>query len=312
MDSLNESLINAAKDGDLENVKYLIELSGVNKNMALIISARNRHLEIVKYLIEVVGVDIHANHDDALRSSVINRDLEMIKYLIKNGADIYINHDEVLIYSLQMAYFEISEYLLKMGSGIYAKNNKKIDFEFLINLNKNKKIKYIEKINQYPEQYNYINNLSRESQNNIIMYTSSKYIEINTYLENNKLPNNKMLNKIIYNIDNLFENAPLLKENIIVFRRLVLPKIYDSRRKKNITLAGYKGLYKGFISTTLVDISNEINNTVLQVDIPKNSKCLFIEFISKYSGEQEVLINRNSILSIISFERDNLIKTKLI
>lgn len=166
------------------------------------------------------------------------------------------------------------------------------------------------------EQYNYVKNLSKEIKDSIIEYTTNQYSKINTYLENNQVPYDEHLTNIINNIDFAFQNAPKLKKDIVLFRGLRLPDIYDTRRKTNIKLATFKGLYKGFMSTSLQIYNTEMfkNKTccTFEVNLPKNSKCLFIEFISNVPTEQEVLIQRNSILSIKSFTENNIIKADLV
>lgn len=166
------------------------------------------------------------------------------------------------------------------------------------------------------EQYNYINNLSEQIKDSIIEYTTNKYTEINKYLDNNQLPFDKNLNDIISNIDIAFKNAPPLKEDIILFRGLNLPEIIDKRRNKNMPLMGYKGTYKGFLSTSLQKFNTEMFKSktccTFEINIPKNTKCLFIELISNVPTEQEVLIQRNSIISIVSFNENNIIKSELI
>lgn len=171
-------------------------------------------------------------------------------------------------------------------------------------------------LNSSIEQYNYINNLSDDIKDSIIEYTTNKYIRINKYLDDNCLPYNKELSLIINNIDTAFQDAPLLKEDIILYRGLNLPDIYDKKRNNNMKLAGYKGIYKGFISTSLLIYNTEMFQNkiccVLKINVPKNTKCLFIEYISNIPSEQEVLLQRNSILAISSFTNNNIINTQLI
>lgn len=170
-------------------------------------------------------------------------------------------------------------------------------------------------LNSTIEQYRYINGLSDEIKKSIITYTSNQYTAINKYLDNNCLPYNMNLSKIISDIDLAFKNAPVLKDKILLFRGLHLPNIFDKKRNSNMVLSGYKGIYKGFISTSLLVNSTYMFNNktccTLRIDIPKNSKCLFIEFISEVPDEQEVLLQRNSILAITSFG-NNIINTKLV
>jgi ankyrin repeat protein len=90
MNSLDQQLVNASRDGDLGLVKQLIG-KGVDihadNDEALIFASYKGYLEVVKYLIEK-GADIHADNDLALRWASENGKLEVVKYLISNGADI--------------------------------------------------------------------------------------------------------------------------------------------------------------------------------------------------------------------------------
>ena len=110
--NLNQKLIEAAKSGNLEVVKYLVENGAdihAEKDYALRLAAYNGHLDVVKYLVEK-GVNIHADGDYSLKLATVNGNLEVVKYLVEKGADIYKNDDE----SLKMAsnHLEVLKYFL--------------------------------------------------------------------------------------------------------------------------------------------------------------------------------------------------------
>ncbi|MBN2181523.1 MAG: SUMF1/EgtB/PvdO family nonheme iron enzyme [Sedimentisphaerales bacterium] len=100
---LNQEFFNAAKKGDLEKVKQLLEKGAdLNANdtdyiiegaTVLIMASREGHLEIVKFLIEK-GADVNAVAANgelewtALMISLFREHLEIVKFLIDNGADV--------------------------------------------------------------------------------------------------------------------------------------------------------------------------------------------------------------------------------
>jgi hypothetical protein len=162
--------------------------------------------------------------------------------------------------------------------------------------------------------YSYIQKLPTEIKESIIEYTTNKYREINDYLENDMKPNNNELNIIISNIDKAFEHSPKLSEDIIVYRGLNMPFIKDTKRNTQLLLGQYKGKYKGFISTSLDKFSSEMftfSNTktprccIFKIIVPKGKKCLFLKSISDFEAEDEILLPRNSLISIVSFDSDN-------
>jgi hypothetical protein len=169
------------------------------------------------------------------------------------------------------------------------------------------------------QQKKYILNLKPEIKTALTMYTSEIYKEINDFLENEliiKLPESEMPDVIKY-IDMAFENAPKTQDELIVYRGISLPKIKNVRRyKKGIPLMNYSGKYKGYISTSLDKDIPDIFITKhdcckLKITIPKQTKVLYITPLSKITEENEVLINRNSIIKINGF-KDNIIEAELL
>lgn len=93
----NNSIHQAARDGDLEKIQTLIKYGinpkakNVNGDTALRFATENNHLDVVKYLVETVGLDVNnANRDGttALIMATFNDNTNMIKYLAYMGANI--------------------------------------------------------------------------------------------------------------------------------------------------------------------------------------------------------------------------------
>ena len=109
---MDEKLINASKNGNLETVMQLLE-NGADvhtwHDFALCTASFRGHLEIVKLLLEK-GADIHADGDSALRRSVENGHLEIAKLLLEKGANIHVYHN----YELQVLLTIIFKHFLKI------------------------------------------------------------------------------------------------------------------------------------------------------------------------------------------------------
>lgn len=76
----------------------------------LIDICRDGNLEKVKYLVEI-GVDIHINDDAPLRWASYNGHLDTVQYLIKNGANIYAHDNACLRYAAAKNHLHIVNYL---------------------------------------------------------------------------------------------------------------------------------------------------------------------------------------------------------
>ena len=113
-----EKLIEAAEEGDLQEVKQLTQHGAdihAENDYALQLAARNGHLEVVKYLIQS-GAEIHAGNDAALRWAARNGHLEVIKYLIRSGADIHAGNDAAFRWASENGHLEVVEYLKSVGN----------------------------------------------------------------------------------------------------------------------------------------------------------------------------------------------------
>ncbi|AKI80641.1 putative ankyrin repeat protein [Acanthamoeba polyphaga mimivirus] len=88
INSLNSQLVNNCKTGNLNMVKYLIDLGADIKsdnNSAVIYASKNGHLEVVEYLVSQ-GANIRANKDLAVRWAFRKGHIEVVEFLISQGA----------------------------------------------------------------------------------------------------------------------------------------------------------------------------------------------------------------------------------
>jgi hypothetical protein len=100
-------------------------------------------------------------------------------------------------------------------------------------------------------------------------------------------------------------SAPRLKSPLIVFRGINTENVFDTKRNRHIPLLGYKGKHKGFMSTSLsrsVSKGFGYNKCCMFIILIKEgTKVLYLENISDKPDEQEILLPRNSVLSIVKF-----------
>jgi ankyrin repeat protein len=115
------TLIEAAKIGDLEQVKLLIS-DIKNIEQAFICAAQYGYLEVVKLLIHE-GADIHASNDLALLYAAQYGYLEIVKLLIHEGADIHASNDRALLWAARHGHLEVVKLLIHEGANIHANND---------------------------------------------------------------------------------------------------------------------------------------------------------------------------------------------
>jgi len=134
MKKMSKELINAAKEGDLEKIKELtgqgLDVNVVDKygGTALMAAARSGNFEIVKYLIEKCGanVDVVSGYRcTALMQAVGAGHLEIVKYLIEEqNADLNVVGEmfgeTTLMFAAEKGNTEVGEFLVDCGANINA------------------------------------------------------------------------------------------------------------------------------------------------------------------------------------------------
>ena len=143
---LDNNLITASKEGNLEEVKSAID-EGANvhayDDYALRYASRSGHLEIVKFLVEN-GANIHADDDYALRWASTKGHLETVKYLVKHGADIHAHDDYALGFASAYGHLEVVKYLVENGANIHADDD--LALRWASADNHQEVVKYLERV----------------------------------------------------------------------------------------------------------------------------------------------------------------------
>lgn len=118
--SLDDKLIEAAKIGNIEQLKPLIE-QGANihakNDYPQRIALKNGHIEVFKDLV-TRGADIHAQDDYALRLAAKNGYMDIVKLVVDNGGKIHIKNNEPLRLATQGNFIDIVKYLIDRGADI--------------------------------------------------------------------------------------------------------------------------------------------------------------------------------------------------
>jgi ankyrin repeat protein len=117
---LDLQLINAAKLGYFDIVKYLVD-KGANIHAydenSLILASDGGHLDVVKYLVDN-GADVNAGYGDALIYASRNGHLDVVKYLAEMGADIHAEHDSALSFASGEGHLDVVKFLVERGADV--------------------------------------------------------------------------------------------------------------------------------------------------------------------------------------------------
>jgi hypothetical protein len=176
----------------------------------------------------------------------------------------------------------------------------------------------------------YIRTLHPTIYNSIFKYTTDYFKTLNNSLEvidtETDLEDVLPLNIIqdIRNIDYALDSAPPLTKDLVVYRGLHFHISENPTKNKIIMGNAYKGLYKGYLSTSInKEIAYEFGKReyqeciIMKIHIKKGTRVLFLNLHSATRNENEVLLPRNTVLEIYSIKKDTeddlctYIKTKL-
>lgn len=134
-------------------------------------------------------------------------------------------------------------------------------------------------------------------------YTGGGYEYVNSYLRGQDVPSYGLASakELQQEIDKSFNNAPPIPKNMIVYREM-----------SGEPLAGLKPgdvfQDKGFVSTTIKsDLNFAPGASKLEIRVPKGSKGIYIQSISQYKSEQEMLLNRGSKFKVIEENPNGLV-----
>jgi hypothetical protein len=172
-----------------------------------------------------------------------------------------------------------------------------------------KTIDYTEEFRK--EQEKYIESLPEEQKEAIIEYT--KNTNINNFLLASDKNTERNYSNEVHLIDKSINEALPLKHSLIVYRGMILTDPIQSRKTRtgHFRLFNYSGKYPGYTSTTLFEKITRLfqqdtdKGIIFEIHLPIGFKCLYIRPLSKFRYQEEVLLPRNTIISIEKFKGNN-------
>jgi hypothetical protein len=185
------------------------------------------------------------------------------------------------------------------------------DFEtFKKNAIGSSKFKYEYEVEEYHIKNNFVHErwekqLSHDEKHGIKTYTSSAYKSINKDLRSGNLKNAKYK----YDIEQATKGLEkcLLAEDTQVFRGMGgidalsawtgIPVNQLSNKSVQDSLVGSRLVEKGFMSTGIVSDA-AWSGIRLEVYLPKGTKAMYVDPISHYRGEREIVVQRNSTFEV--------------
>lgn len=149
------------------------------------------------------------------------------------------------------------------------------------------------------------NDLTENERNGIVTYTSNAYSQMNRDLRSGKIKGTlyeKEINAATKGLE-----KTLLAEDTVVFRGMGeidafsawtgIPKSDLSKKAVQDSLIGTKLVEKGFMSTG-TNMGSAWSGLKLEVYLPKGTQAMYVDPISRYKGEYEILVQRNSTFEI--------------
>lgn len=177
--------------------------------------------------------------------------------------------------------------------------------------NGNKADKYHKKKNFVKSRWE--NDLTENERNGIVTYTSNAYSQMNRDLRADKLDGTRYEKEIKAATKGL--EKTLLAEDTVVFRGMTggiddfsiwsgIPKSELSKKSVQDSLVGTRLLEKGFMSTG-TNAGSAWSGLKLEVYLPKGTQAMYVDPISRYKGEYEILVQRNSTFEIKEVRTDS-------
>lgn len=156
------------------------------------------------------------------------------------------------------------------------------------------------------------NDLTENQRKGIYTYTTNAYEDINYALRNNNLNGSKYKKEIENATEGL--KKTLIAEDTLVFRGMGgadalsawtgIPQNQLSDKAVQNSLIGTRLTEKGFMSTGVTK-NKAWSGIKLEVYVPKGSQGMYVNPISRFKGEGEILIQRNSTFEIKEVKTDS-------
>lgn len=157
------------------------------------------------------------------------------------------------------------------------------------------------------------NDLTKNERDGIVTYTSNAYSQMNRDLRSDKLAGTRYEKEIKAATKGL--EKTLLAEDTVVFRGMTggindfsiwsgIPTSELSKKSVQDSLVGTRLLEKGFMSIG-TNAGSAWDGLKLEVYLPKGTQAMYVDPISRYQGEYEILVQRNSTFEIKEVRTDS-------
>lgn len=147
-----------------------------------------------------------------------------------------------------------------------------------------------------------IKSLTPEERTQLQTYTLDGHRSLNSSLRNNnalKIESHRPIVEMANKLHSALQKAHI-PEDIIVYRKTRAP-LWGLQIDQLNDIAGKVFTEKGFMSTTVNrNIKIADANILLKIDVPKGAKGAYIADLSWYSGEDEILFNKDQKLHVTS------------
>lgn len=156
------------------------------------------------------------------------------------------------------------------------------------------------------------NDLTENERNGIYTYTTNAYRDMNIALRSGKVKGSRYEKQIGYATDGL--KKTLIAEDTVVYRGMGgadalsawtgIPMNQLSDKAVQQGLIGTRLTEKAFMSTG-TNAGSAWSGIKLEVYLPKGSQAMYVDPISRYSGEYEILVQRNSTFEVKEVKTDS-------
>ena len=156
------------------------------------------------------------------------------------------------------------------------------------------------------------NDLTENERKGIYTYTTNAYSDMNRALRSDKLKGSRYEKEIGYATEGL--KKTLIAEDTVVFRGMGgadalsawtgIPMNQLSDKAVQQGLIGTRLTEKAFMSTG-TNAGSAWSGIKLEVYLPKGSQAMYVDPISRFSGEYEILVQRNSTFEIKEVKTDS-------
>lgn len=132
-EKLQEALDDACNDGKIEEVRRLLNSTGINVNACFGIAERtplmraaHKHLDIVRCLVDEYSADVNICSPDGTSALQCADDLEIVRFLVEHDAKINVRFENnftiLMLKSMKDYLAKVVQYLVEHGADIYAKD----------------------------------------------------------------------------------------------------------------------------------------------------------------------------------------------